>query len=93
MPRNEAFFLLGDIPPLIDLGVRCLKIQGREYTTALVGDIVGFYRELLDAHAAKAPGEPFDLSSWKAHLTSIEVERDRQRHVGTLALLAEAKAP
>lgn len=50
--RNRAFFLLEDIPCLIDLGVRCLKIQGREYTTSLVGNIVRFYRKLLDAYAA-----------------------------------------
>src|SRR5574337_520584 len=91
--RNEAFFLLEDIPCLIDLGVRCLKIQGREYTAALVGRIVRFYREMLDAYAANTPGEPFGLNPWKARLTTIQVERDGQRHAGTLALLAEAKVP
>lgn len=91
--RNEAFFLLEDIPHLIDLGVRCMKIQGREYTTSLVGNIVRFYRELLDAYSANTPGEPFNLNPWKARLAMIEAERDAQRHAGTLALLAEAKAP
>lgn len=91
--RNEAFFLLEDIPCLIDLGVSCFKIQGREYTSALVRNIVGFYRELLDAYAANTPGAPFDLNPWKARLAAIQAERDRQRHAGTLALLAEAKVP
>jgi putative protease len=91
--RNEAFFLLEDIPHLIDLGVRCLKIQGREYTTALVGNIVRFYRELLDAYAVNTPGEPFDLNHWKERSATIEAERDRQRHAWTMALLAEAKLP
>jgi U32 family peptidase len=88
--RNEAFFLLEDIPYLIDLGVRCMKIQGREYTTSLVRNIVRFYRELLDAYAVNTPGEPFDLNPWKARSAVIQTERDRQRHAGTLALLAEA---
>lgn len=91
--RNKAFFLLEDIPCLIDLGVRCLKIQGREYTTSLVGNIVKFYRELLDAYAVNRPGEPFDLNPWKVRLATLEAERDRQRSMGTLALLAEARLP
>ena len=91
--RNEAFFLLEDIPSLIDLGVRCMKIQGREYTSALVGNIVRFYRELLDAYAANTPGEPFDLNPWKMRLAAIQTERDNQRSAGTLELLTEAKRP
>ncbi|MBI3087038.1 MAG: U32 family peptidase [candidate division NC10 bacterium] len=47
--KNDAFFLLEDIPRLIDLGVHCLKIQGREYPVPLVGDMVRFYRDLIDA--------------------------------------------
>jgi collagenase-like PrtC family protease len=43
-----------------------MKTQGREYTTSLVGNIVRFYRKLLDAYAANTPGEPFDLSLWTA---------------------------
>ena len=91
--RNEAFFLLEDIPCLIDLGVCCMKIQGREYTTFLVGNIVRFYREMLDAYSANTPGEPFDLNPWKARLATIQAERDRQRYAGTIGLLAEAKLP
>src|SRR5208283_3988336 len=34
--KNDAFFYLDDIPALIDLGVHCLKIQGREYPVPLV---------------------------------------------------------
>ena len=91
--RNEAFFLLEDIPYLIDLGVRCPKIRGREYTTSLAGNIVRFYRELLDAYAANTPGGPFDLNPWKMRVAVIQAEWDRQRHAGTLALLVEAKLP
>ncbi|MCL6634731.1 MAG: U32 family peptidase [Peptococcaceae bacterium] len=41
--RNEAFFLLEDVPRCIDMGVSTLKIQGREYSTALIGEVIAFY--------------------------------------------------
>ena len=89
--KNDAFFLLEDIPKLIDLGVHCLKIQGREYTVPLVGQMVKFYRDLIDAYLAHPKGEPFDLHPWHARLASIQAARDDQRTKGTLALLAEAR--
>jgi putative protease len=90
---NDAFFLLDDIPHLIDLGVHCLKIQGREYTVPLVGAIVRFYRDLIDAYEARPMRERFDLDPWKVRLASIQAGRDRQRTKGTRALLAEARIP
>jgi hypothetical protein len=56
----------------------------RRSLTPLVGRIVRFYRELIDTYAVNTLGEPFDLSPWKARLTTIETERDRQRYAGTL---------
>ena len=58
-----------------------------------MGNIVRFYRKLLDAYAATTPGEPFDLSPWTVRSAVIQAERDRQRYAGTLALLVEAKLP
>ena len=91
--NNDAFFLLEDIPHLIDMGVHCLKIQGREYTVPLVGAIVEFYRDLIDAYEARPKGEPFDLTPWRARLATIQASRDTQRSKGTQALLAEARIP
>jgi len=91
--NNDAFFLLDDIPKLIDLGVHCLKVQGREYPVPLVAAIVRFYRELIDAYVAHPRGQPFDLSEWHARLISIQSSRDRERSRTTAALLAEARQP
>lgn len=87
--KNDAFFTLDDIPELIDLGVHCLKIQGREYPVPLVERIVRFYRDLIDAY----DGQPFDLTPWKKRLVGIELERDAARTNGTRKLLDEARQP
>ncbi len=91
--KNDAFFLLEDIPPLIDRPVHCLKIQGREYPVPLVERIVRFYRDLIDAYVARPKGEPFDLVPWSSRLASIQTERDAARSDGTRLLLLEARQP
>ena len=91
--KNDAFFLLEDIPHLIDMGVHCLKVQGREYTIPLVGAIVKFYRDLIDAYEGHPNGERFDVEPWKRRLAMIQADRDAQRGKGTQALLEEARIP
>ena len=91
--KNDAFFLLEDIPHLIDLGVHCLKVQGREYPVPLVERMVRFYRDLIDACLAAPKGEDFDLRPWQARLAGIQSERDSARSDGTRRLLEEARLP
>jgi len=91
--KNDAFFLLDDIPKLIDLGVHCLKVQGREYPVAMVGGMLKFYRDLIDAYVAHPKDRPFDLAPWGERLGAIEASRDRARSEGTRLLLIEARQP
>jgi putative protease len=91
--KNDAFFLLSDIPHLIDLGVECLKVQGREYPVPLVEQMVRFYRELIDAYLAFPKGGSFDLAPWEARLAAIQSGRDTARSEGTRLLLIEARQP
>ena len=91
--KNDAFFLLDDIPRLIDLGVHCLKIQGREYPVPLVGEIVRFYRDLIDRYVVHPKGHPFDLAPWRATLAGIEGGRNAARGETTRLLLIEGRQP
>ena len=91
--KNDAFFFLDEIPQLIDLGVHCLKIQGREYPVPLVARIVRFYRELIDAYSVHRPKQLFDLAPWRSRLEAIQAERDAKRTNMTLVLLNEARQP
>jgi putative protease len=91
--KNDAFFLLEDIPHLIDLGVHCLKVQGREYPVSLVGRMVRFYRDLIDDYLAWPKDEPFALAPWQSRLAGIQADRDATRSDGTRMLLAEARQP
>ena len=89
--KNDAFFLLEDIPPLIDMGVHTLKIQGREYATDLIGRMVKFYRDLIDTYTADP--HDFDLRPWQERLNLIQAQRDLERAKGTLHLFQEAREP
>lgn len=91
--KNDAFFLLDDVPRLIDLGVHCLKIQGREYPVPLVAEMVGFYRGLIDTYLAHPKEMAFDLAPWRSRLHAIEAERNAARSEGTRLLLIEARQP
>ncbi|MFQ5882947.1 MAG: peptidase U32 family protein [Candidatus Methylomirabilales bacterium] len=89
--KNDAFFLLDDIPHLIDMGVHTLKVQGREYAVDLVGRMVNFYRDLINAYTAHP--HAFDLRPWKVRLAEIQAQRDLERAKGTLDLFEEAREP
>jgi putative protease len=91
--KNDAFFLVDDIPRLIDLGVHCLKVQGREYPVPLVGVMMKFYRDLIDAYTMRSPDRAFDLQPWRERLIEIETARDLTRSGGTRLLLIEARQP
>jgi putative protease len=91
--KNDAFFLVDDIPALIDLGVHCLKVQGREYSVDLVGRMIRYYRDLIDAYTARPAGQPFDLRPWRERLIEIRSARDIARGEGTRLLLLEARQP
>ncbi len=85
---NLAYFLVDDIPDLLDLGVDTIKIQGREYSIPLVGRMVRFYRDLIDAYLRDRP--TFRMEEWKDRMAGIITERDAERREKTAALISES---
>lgn len=93
MLRNNAFFMIDEIPELLRIGADMLKIQGREYSPVLVEEIVGFYRELLDCLQSGPELEldpEFDPDFWKGRLSDIRRRRDLERERTTNRLLEES---
>ncbi len=88
---NQAYFLVDDIPDLIDLGVDTIKIQGREYSVPLVGGMVRFYRELIDSYVRDRAS--FRMDAWKERMAGIVAARDAERREKTADLIAESGIP
>ncbi len=85
---NLAYFLVDDIPGLIDLGVSTIKIQGREYSIPLVGKMVRFYRDLIDSYLSDRSS--FRMEVWKERMAGIVTARDAERREKTAALISES---
>ena len=85
---NLAYFLVDDIPGLIDLGVTTIKIQGREYSVPLVGNMVRFYRDLIDSYLLDRSS--FRMEAWKERMAGIVSARDAERREKTASLISES---
>jgi len=85
---NLAYFLVDDIPDLLDLGVDTIKIQGREYSIPLVGRMVRFYRDLIDSYLRDRSS--FRMEAWKEQMAGIITERDAERREKTAGLISES---
>lgn len=85
---NLAYFLVDDIPALIDLGVTTIKIQGREYSVPLVGNMVRFYRDLIDSYLRDRSS--FRMEAWKERMAGIVCARDDERREKTASLISES---
>jgi putative protease len=85
---NLAYFLVDDIPDLVDLGITTIKIQGREYSVPLVGRMVRFYRDLIDSYLRNRGS--FRMESWKERMAGIVAARDSERREKTAALISES---
>jgi U32 family peptidase len=85
---NLAYFLVDDIPGLIDLGVTTIKIQGREYSVPLVGNMVRFYRDLIDSYLRDRSS--FRMEMWKERMAGIVSARDAERREKTASLISES---
>jgi len=81
--RRDARLMLEQLPRMIELGVECFKISGRERPTSLIRDLVRFYRKVLDGISAGAATDMDAYSDELATLRSRWVHEKRKR-VGDL---------
>ena len=84
---NVAFAIQGEeFKSYIDLGLHTLKVQGREYPIALIGQMIRDYRILIDAHLqGRNPADP-ELITVEENLERLVKDRDRARKEKTKEL-------
>jgi len=85
--RNDMFLVFHNLPDYIEAGVDCLKIQGREYSTDLIYEIVSFYRSLTDELVRR--GKEVEMAAYLAQLKELTKKRDAQRTKRTANVLKE----
>ena len=88
--KNEMFLAFDNLVDWVNAGVDCFKIQGREYNPLLIGEIVAFYREVLDK--IKETGELKDKEYYLTKLRELSEKRDRERELRTRKVLQEVEA-
>lgn len=80
--KTSPELVLWEVPEFVAMGVERFKIPGRERSTALVGEIVGFYRRVVDAVLAgnnDVAGFAPEWESLKAEWRGERRERDDGR--------------
>ena len=88
---NMFYMSVDQIPCYVEMGIDVLKVQGREYSTELIREMIGFYRDYIDAlyldpNQAQNP-------VWHQRSRELARMRDQERGRRTGALLDECTAP
>lgn len=80
--RRDARLMLEQLPSFIDEGVTCFKLSGRERPTAMIRDLVRFYRKVID----QVLGGQRDLSMHADELAELRNRwvREKSKRVDTL---------
>ncbi len=80
--KSSPELVLWEVPEFIAMGVERFKIPGRERSAPLVGDIVGFYRRVVDAVLAGNQEISAFAEEWqalKSEWRGQRIERDDSR--------------
>jgi putative protease len=89
--RRDARLMLGQLPNMVRLGVECFKISGRERPTAMIRDLVRFYRKVLDS---LVDGAHTDVSIYADELALLRLRWnvEKRKRVGALIDRADGYA-
>ncbi len=66
--RSDATLLLNEIPEMIESGVACFKLSGRERPAAMICELVAFYRRVIDG---VLDGSQTDMSIYQAEMLEL----------------------
>lgn len=80
-----------ELKQYIDLGVQTLKVQGREYPIALIGQMIQDYRILIDGHLQGQNSADPELITVEEDLERLVQDRDRARMEKTRELHQQIK--
>jgi putative protease len=81
--RRDARLMLEQLPRMVELGVECFKLSGRERPTQLMCDLVRFYRKVLDGITS---GTQTDMSVYYDEAAEMRTRwvREKRKRVGHL---------
>lgn len=88
--RNDMFLVFEELDTWLEVGVDCLKIQGREYNPELIGRIVAFYRDYVRDLLEKGK-EGTDMEYYRNEWIKLNEMRDRERAKRTVRVLQEVE--
>jgi U32 family peptidase len=89
---NVAFAIRGEeLKQYVDLGLRTLKIQGREYPVALISDMIHAYRLLIDGFIQGKDLSDPEMTAADKNIQRLAEDRDRARREKTRELHRQIK--
>jgi putative protease len=89
---NVAFAIQGgELKQYVSLGLQTLKVQGREYPVALIGQMIRAYRTLIDAYIQGRDPADSELVEVEENLLRLVKDRDRARMEKTKELHQQIK--
>ncbi len=85
--RRDARLMLEQLPRFVELGVECFKLSGRERPTAMIRDLVRFYRKVLDGILS---GEARDMALHADELAGLRLRWITEKRKRVDALMTRA---
>jgi putative protease len=89
---NIAFAIRGEeLKQYVDLGLRTIKVQGREYPIRLISEMIQAYRLLIDGYMKGKNSDDPEMSDANENIRRLAQDRDRARMEKTRELHQQIK--